>query len=78
MQDAPSVIPAKAGIQKREQFFVTLHNTSWVRDYGSRPPILHARRPHPVTLAGRKVAVAARIQVTSEMARFSAILNPET
>ena len=33
MQDAPSVIPAKAGIQKREQFFVTLHNASWVRDY---------------------------------------------
>ena len=27
------VIPAQAGIQKREQFFVTLHNTSWVRDY---------------------------------------------
>ena len=23
----------QAGIQKREQFFVTLHNTSWVRDY---------------------------------------------
>ena len=28
-----AVIPAKAGIQKREQSFVTLHNTSWVRDY---------------------------------------------
>ena len=27
-----AVIPAKAGIQKREQFFVTLHNTSWIRD----------------------------------------------
>ena len=26
MQDAPSVIPAEAGIQKREPFFVTLHN----------------------------------------------------
>lgn len=46
--------------------------------YGSRPPILHTRRPHPVTLAGRKVAYAARIQVMSAMARFSAILNPET
>ena len=28
-----AVIPAQAGIQNREQFFVTLHNTSWVRDY---------------------------------------------
>ena len=26
-----SVIPAKAGIQKRERFFVTLRNTSWTR-----------------------------------------------
>ena len=26
-----SVIPAKAGIQKRERFFVTLRNTSWIR-----------------------------------------------
>ena len=25
------VIPAKAGIQKRERFFVTLRNTSWIR-----------------------------------------------
>ena len=28
-----AVIPAEAGIQKREQFFVTLHNTSWIRGY---------------------------------------------
>ena len=28
-----AVIPAKAGIQKHERFFVTLHNTSWARDY---------------------------------------------
>ena len=27
-----AIIPAEAGIQKREQFFVTLHNTSWIRD----------------------------------------------
>ena len=27
-----AVIPEEAGIQKCEPFFVTLHNTSWIRD----------------------------------------------
>ena len=34
-----AVIPAEAGIQKHEQFFVTLHNTSWVGDYCASSPI---------------------------------------
>ena len=55
MQDAPSVIPpfgsplprggagsAQAGIQKRERFFATLHNTSWTRDY--RAFLIRSRR----------------------------------
>ena len=44
-----AVIPAKAGIQKRDQFFVTLHNTS----LGKRPT-RHSRTQTPV---GGKVFV---------------------
>ena len=43
MQDTPSVIPAEAGIQKREQFFVILHNTSWIRDHRPVPEISSVR-----------------------------------
>ena len=39
-----AVIPAEAGIQSRERFFVTLHNTSWVRDYLSSISITYAQR----------------------------------
>ena len=40
----PFVIPAEAGIQSRERFFVTLHNTSWVREYLSSISITYAQR----------------------------------
>ena len=42
-QDAPSVISVEAGIRKRERFFVTLHNTSWIRDHCPLPEISSVR-----------------------------------
>ena len=43
MQDAPSVISAEAGIRKRGRFFITLHNTSWIRDHRPFPEISSIR-----------------------------------
>ena len=36
-----AVIPAQAGIQQRERSFVTLHSTSWARDYSIKPSFLY-------------------------------------